>query len=56
MLDLDYLKAAVNGNDVVFHLATNPDVRAILTKIDYNQSHLATNPDVRAILTSIHST
>jgi hypothetical protein len=30
MLDLDFLEAGVNGYHVVFHLATNPDVMAIL--------------------------
>jgi UDP-glucose 4-epimerase len=40
MLDLDTTKNALEGCDIVFHLAANPDVRigASDTKIDYEQN------------------
>jgi len=44
LLDLDTIEKTLEGCDVVFHLAANPDVRigANDTKIDYEQNVLAT--------------
>jgi len=44
LLDLDTLKEAVSGQDIVFHLAANPDVRAGIenTELDLNQGVRAT--------------
>jgi UDP-glucose 4-epimerase len=43
-LDLDALQAAVEGNDVVFHLAANPEARWGLerTRLDLEQGTIAT--------------
>ncbi len=44
LLDFDTLRQAINGHDVVFHLAANPDVRAGIknTRLDLDQSTVAT--------------
>jgi UDP-glucose 4-epimerase len=44
LLDLDTLKQAVGGHDVVFHLAANPDIRAgnERTNLDLEQGTVAT--------------
>jgi len=44
LLDLDTLKQAVGGHDVVFHLAANPDIRAgsDKTDLDLEQGTVAT--------------
>lgn len=44
MLNPDDVRRALEGCDIVFHLAANPDVKvgAINTKIDYEQNILAT--------------
>lgn len=44
LLDLDALKEAIRGHDLVFHMAANPDVRAGIrdTDLDLRQGALAT--------------
>ena len=44
LLDLDAVKSAMDGIDIVFHLAANPDIRlgTTITDTDLNQGTVAT--------------
>jgi UDP-glucose 4-epimerase len=52
--DLDSLRAAMDGHDVVIHLASNPDIAAAVTNpvIDFDQGTVLTNNVLEAMRTT----
>jgi len=52
--DLDRLRSAMDGHDVVIHLASNPDIAAAVTNpaIDFDQGTALTNNVVEAMRTT----